>query len=302
MDNAIVLDNVTKTYRNKWWRSFQALSGVNLQVHCGEAFGFVGPNGAGKSTAIKILVGVNRATTGRAYLLGRDVEHHQARCGVAYVPESPYLYDYLTPMEVLTMGVRLHHVAVSDIRAYCLAWLARFRIEHVADKRIRQFSKGMVQRTALAHALACQPKLLILDEPLSGLDPVGRRETVELLRDYHHQGGTLFFSSHVLHDVESLADRFGLIHQGCIKTIQTQQQLVEQHGTYQLSFKAPTAIIAQATRLGNELWQVEASQEQLWAVLAAVREQGGELREVKPTMNLEKIFFEVIHQPQGNSP
>lgn len=291
MAHAIELDNLSKTYRDSRFRRFEALRGVSLVVEEGEAFGFVGPNGAGKSSTIKILVNVSRPTDGSARMLGYPIEDPRARKNLGYVPENPYLYDYLTPLEVLTMGMRLHGVQVPDIRKHCMSWLERFRIDHVANKRIRQFSKGMVQRTALAHALACAPKLLILDEPLSGLDPVGRKETVDILEEYHKGGGTLFFSSHVLHDVERLADRFGLIHKGLLRTVQTPGELLDKHGTTVLLYDGPQAIAGAAER-GAGTWSLEVKAEAMWEVLAAVREAGGAVREIKPTMSLERAFLE----------
>ncbi|QDQ26269.1 ABC transporter ATP-binding protein [Chitinimonas arctica] len=290
MPDVIYLDDLRKTYRDSRLRRYEALRGISLRVEEGEAFGFVGPNGAGKSTTIKILAGVTQASSGTARLLGQPVDRFQARLGLAYVPENPYLYDYLTPYEVVAMGVKLHKVQVPDMRRHCLEWLDRFRIAHVADKRIRQFSKGMVQRTALAHALACRPKLLILDEPLSGLDPIGRRETVDVLYEYHRGGGTLFFSSHVLHDVERLADRFGLIHKGLLKTVQTPGELLNAHGTISVLFQGE-AQIPGAVRLDRDLWSVETNQAELWPLLEQLKTAQVVLKEVKPTMSLEKAFL-----------
>ncbi len=206
MTRAIAIHDLRKTYPRRWASPpFEALKGVSLEVAQGEVFGFIGPNGAGKSTLIKILTGVMRASQGEAALFGRAVADPAARQGLGYVPENPSLPEYLTPLEILDMGIRLHRVAVPDRRAHALRWLERFGLAEVANKTVRAFSKGMAQRTALAHALAVQPRLLILDEPLSGLDPIGRREVVDILADYRKAGGTIFLTSHVLHDVERLA-------------------------------------------------------------------------------------------------
>ena len=222
MSSAIEIHELHKTYARRWSsQPFEALKGVSLQVSEGEVFGFIGPNGAGKSTLIKILTGVMRPTAGGASLFGVDVTDSAARRGLGYVPENPSLPDYLTPLEILGMGLTLHRRQLVDARRHCMSWLERFGIGEVANKTVRGFSKGMAQRTALAHALAVEPRLLILDEPLSGLDPVGRRDVVEVLVDYKKNGGTIFLTSHVLHDVERLADRFGLIHQGKLLTVRS---------------------------------------------------------------------------------
>lgn len=213
--NAIHIENLEKTYPRNWLtKPVKALKGVSLTVPQGEVFGFIGANGAGKSTTIKILTGAMRASRGLVTLFGVRSENPKARTGMGYVPENPSLPDYLTPLEVLRMAMSLHGLKVDAPDTHCMTWLTRFQIDHVAKKSIRSFSKGMAQRTALAHALCVNPRLLVLDEPLSGLDPVGRRDVVDILAEYKRQGGTVFLTSHVLHDVERLADRFALIHQG----------------------------------------------------------------------------------------
>jgi ABC-2 type transport system ATP-binding protein len=172
MSAAIVIEELNKTYPRSWKTPpFEAVRKLSLTVCEGEVFGFIGPNGAGKSTVIKVLTGVLRPTAGRAELFGKDVSLPEARRGLGYVPENPSLYDYLTPLEILTMGLAIHGVKLPDPRQHCMQWLERFALAQVASKRVRSFSKGMTQRVALAHAMAIQPRLLILDEPLSGLDP-----------------------------------------------------------------------------------------------------------------------------------
>jgi ABC-2 type transport system ATP-binding protein len=148
-----------------------------------------------------------------------------ARLGLGYVPENPYLYDYLTPLEILGDGHAPASAQGQCPKAHCMAWLERLGLEQVASKAIRSFSKGMTQRVAIAQALCIKPRLLILDEPLSGLDPIGRRDVVDILSEYKRGGGTLFLTSHVLHDVERLADRFGLIHKGVLRAVRAPAEL-----------------------------------------------------------------------------
>lgn len=291
---AILLDRVSKTYRRSWGRAaFPAVTDISISIVEGEAFGFIGANGAGKSTTIKMLTGALMPTAGRLELFGCPVSDPQSRRGLGYVPENPSLPDLLTPLEVLSMALKLHGVRVVNVRHHCMEWLERFSLADVATKPIRTFSKGMTQRVALAHALAIKPRLLILDEPLSGLDPVGRKEVVDILERYHREGGTLFFSSHVLHDVERLADRYGLIHKGELKTIQSPNELV---GSDELvtvrSFGAQPLPGMTAENAG--CWFVELPRSGLWRLLRDLESAGHTLIEIKPTLSLETAFLRYL--------
>ena len=295
MTVAIRVDDVRKVYRSGWKKtSKEALKGISLSIDAGETFGFVGPNGAGKSTLIKILIGALPPTAGTASLFGVDVADPKARRGLGFVPENPSLQDFLTPYEILLMGLRLHGVCVDDERRHCLRWLERFDLEAVANTRLRGFSKGMLQRTALAHALAVQPRLLILDEPLSGLDPVGRKDVVDILDAYRQDGGTLFFSSHVLYDVERIADRFGLIHKGELLTIRSPQEIVaDQADRYVLRFRAATAIVG-CEEIRNGLYAMDVGASELSEAIARIQAAGGIVQDVQPKVSLETVFFKTI--------
>ncbi|MBV1774385.1 ABC transporter ATP-binding protein [Burkholderiaceae bacterium DAT-1] len=295
MSHAIELINLKKTYRPIGRPKVNALDDVSLQIHEGEAFGFVGPNGAGKSTTIKIIVDALKADAGQALIHGVDSREAASRHQVAYVPESPYLYDHLSPLEILEAGCKLHHVKKDQLQQHCMQWLERFDLARVARARLRGFSKGMAQRTALAHALAIEPRLLILDEPLSGLDPVGRKDVVDILVEYRRGGGTIFFSSHVLHDVERMADRFGLIHKGKIRTVQSPDELLAREQSFLVRTRGDLAVEGLAADTGNR-WSGEASQSELWPLLNRAQLAGHVIQEVRPSMNLEKAFFEFIAQ------
>jgi ABC-2 type transport system ATP-binding protein len=292
---AISIENLRKTYPAAWRKpAKEALRGVSLAISEGETFGFIGPNGAGKSTLIKILIGTLRPSAGAARLFGRPVDEAAARQGLGFVPENPSLQEFLTPYEILLMGLRLHGTKVADERRHCLHWLERFDLAAAADSPLRGFSKGMMQRTALAHALAIRPRLLILDEPLSGLDPVGRKDVVDILDDYRAGGGTLFFSSHVLHDVERIADRFGLIHQGELLTIRSPQEIAaDQAGRYVLRYRGGTTI-AGSREIRADLSEVEADAADLASLLALIQGGGGVVQEVRPAVSLETVFFRTI--------
>lgn len=297
MSSAISITALSKTYPRSWMSAaFEAVRGLSLTIGEGEVFGFIGPNGAGKSTTIKILTGVLRPTAGSAQLFGKDVALPEARRGLGYVPENPSLYDYLTPLELLTMGLAIHGVRQTDARGHCMRWLDRFGLAHVADKRIRSFSKGMTQRTALAHAMAIQPRLLILDEPLSGLDPVGRKDVVDILSEYRSGGGTIFLTSHVLHDVERLADRFGLIHRGELVTVQSPADLLHDAQTVTVRSAGAEAIPGMVAETAGR-WRGEFRRDQLWQELDALRAAKHAVLEIRPTLSLEDVFFRYLELP-----
>lgn len=296
MTIAISVTDLRKTYPRSWASPpFEALKGISLAVEEGEVFGFIGPNGAGKSTAIKILTGVMRASAGTAELFGIDVSRAEARRGLGYVPENPSLPDYLTPLEILSMGLALHGCKPPEPRAHCLGWLERFGLGEVAGKVVRGFSKGMAQRTALAHAMAVAPRLLILDEPLSGLDPVGRRDVVEILSEYRRGGGTLFFTSHVLHDVERLADHFGLIHQGQLRAVRSPAELAGGEEMVVVRSLGETAVDGMNPDFAGR-WVGECPRSELWRLLDALHAARHVLLEVKPTLSLESAFLRAIEQ------
>ena len=298
--NAIELHNVSKSYHQSWGKAtVKAVVDLSLTVPCGEAFGFIGANGAGKSTTIKMMVGALRADSGSSSMFGVDTGLPEARRQVSFVPENPSLSELMTPMEIVTMALAFHGVKIDSPRQHVMGWLEKFRIAHVADKLVRGFSKGMLQRTVLAQALAVRPKLLILDEPLSGLDPIGRKEVVDILEAYKRDGGTIFFTSHVLHDVERIADRFGLIHLGRMHSVQSPANLVlaqplvtvRSIGERSLPFGGHD---------GCGRWSSEVSRTDLWLFFDQLKALGHTVIEVKPVMNLERLFLDVVDRDSGS--
>lgn len=297
--NSLEINKISKSFK-LMGKNINALEDISFTVKTGEAYGFIGANGAGKSTTIKIVMDILQANTGEILINGISSKSYKSRKGVAYVPESPYLYDYLNPIELLKFGVLQHAIRPDNLHSYCMNWLEKFDIAHAAKKRIRNLSKGMTQRTALAHALACQPNFLILDEPLSGLDPVGRRDVVDILVDYRKQGGTLFFTSHVLFDVERVADRFGLIHKGKMLVEKTASDLfAESSGQFVLEIEAESPLDVYEHEMGNR-YNMHCNREQLWSALKQVEEAKHSILSVKPQLTLETAFFEYIKKADSS--
>ncbi len=296
MSAAVEFQGVSHTFKTKG-KLVQAVRDVSFSLPEGEVFGFVGPNGAGKSTTIKIMLDIINDYQGRVTIYGTDAHRAGARQGLAYVPEAPALYDQFTPLEILRMGLAMYGIKRSDADAWCMQWLERFSIAEYAKRRIRQLSKGNVQRTALAHAMAVEPRLLVLDEPLSGLDPVGRKDVVDILNEYKKQGGAIFFTSHVLHDVERIADRFGFINKGQLLTVRSPRELAaERAGHFIIRYQANLPLTAGCTVLRPEEFECEIEQSRLPELIAQLNNTSGHLLALQPAVSLETVFFRILEE------
>ena len=212
----ITFDNVTKKYKTGFRSKKNALIDFSLDVREGEVFGFLGPNGAGKSTAIKILLNIIFPTHGKAGILGRDVGDEDIRKLVGYLPENPYFYDYLNPLELLSFAGKTSGLASFTIKKKSEELLNTLGLFNERKRAIKSYSKGMVQRVGLALALIHDPKIVILDEPMTGLDPIGRRQVIDLIKKLKSESKTIFFSSHILEDVERVCDRIGILVNGSL--------------------------------------------------------------------------------------
>jgi len=222
------VSDLRKTFtRGLLRRRTEALRGITLAVERGEIFGFLGPNGAGKTTTIKILMGLIFASSGRAELLGAPAGDRRVKARVGYLPENPYFYDYLSARELLDMVGRLHGLDRRTRRARAGALIERVGLGHAADRPLRSFSKGMLQRAGLAQALIGEPELVVLDEPMSGLDPVGRKEVRDLVHELRERGTTVFFCTHILADATAVCDRVGILVKGRLRDVGSLSELLE---------------------------------------------------------------------------
>src|SRR5712671_597996 len=219
--NAIEILGLEKTYKVGFWRKRpkRALHPLHLTVEEGEIFGFLGPNGAGKTTTLKLLMGLVFPTAGTARLLGRDWNDPEVKAQIGFLPEQPYFYDYLTAHELLDYYGQLSGVPGKDRKRRIDEVLQRVGLTDVNGVQLRKFSKGMLQRAGIAQAILHDPKLVFFDEPMSGLDPMGRREVRDLMEQLKHEGKTVFFSTHILSDAEALCDRVAIIHKGELRGV-----------------------------------------------------------------------------------
>lgn len=212
----IIFDRVTKDYKIGFRKKKTALKDFSLSVHEGEVFGFLGPNGAGKSTSLKILLNLIFPTSGKVEIMGKDVKDKEGRRFVGYLPENPYFYDYLNPVELLRFAGKTSGMDSMHIKERTESLLNTVGLWNERKREIRNYSKGMVQRVGLALALVHDPKIVILDEPMTGLDPIGRRQFIDLILKLKSEGKTVFFSSHILEDVERVCDRVGILVNGTL--------------------------------------------------------------------------------------
>ncbi len=226
-DHAIELIGLRKEYRSGFWmRRFLALKELSLTVGKGEAFGFVGPNGAGKTTTIKILAGLQDATSGEAFILGKSVRDPLSRFRLGFLPERPYFYTHLTAREVLHFYGALYEIPTKERALRIEELLEKTDMMRFANISLGQYSKGMLQRIGLCQTLIHDPDVIVLDEPMSGLDPIGRALVRDIILEERARGKTIFFSSHVLSDVESICTRVAVLVQGELRGVGTIDELL----------------------------------------------------------------------------
>jgi len=267
-DLAIRVEQLTKTYRTPFRRRrVEALRGVSFDVKRGEVFGFLGPNGAGKTTTIRVLMGLIRATGGHASILGHAVPSREARSRLGFLPESPYFYDYLSVGELLDLAGRLFGLDAATRTRRADELIHKVGLDGARAQSLKKYSKGMLQRAGLAQALMNEPELVVLDEPMSGLDPIGRKEVRDLILELRDRGTTVFFSTHILADAEAITDRVAIVAGGQIRSQGVVHELVGQ----------TVRSIDVALRLPADAAAATAAEAALTAGTVRVRRKGADL-------------------------
>ena len=306
--SAIEIKGLSKDYPTGFLhlKRVRALDGLSLTVERGEIFGFLGGNGAGKTTTIKILMRLMTPTSGRVQILGHDGNDQWVRARIGYLPEQPYFYDYLTARELLEYCAELFGYPRAARRARAMELLRRVHLDEAAwNRQLRKFSKGMLQRVGLAQALVNDPELVVLDEPMSGLDPIGRRQVRDLIAGLRASGVTVFFSSHIIADIEVLCDRVAILTRGSLTHLGRLDELREaQDGTGHLEVTvlgAPLDALEDALRKvdGARVTATPAgaridvpSERDVDDALAAARGCGARLVSVQPVrQSLEDLFM-----------
>jgi ABC-2 type transport system ATP-binding protein len=317
MQNIVEIEDLTKDYEVGFWkkRKVRALDGLTLTVEPGQIFGFLGGNGAGKTTTIKMLMSLLFPTSGSAKILGRPISDTAMHSEIGYCPENPYFYDYLTARELMNYFGQIFGLSAEKRKAKSGELLNTVGLDEKDwDKQLRKFSKGMLQRVGLAQSLINEPKIVFLDEPMSGLDPVGRREVREMIAGLKARGTTVFMSTHILSDVEALCENVAILRNGRLSAAGRLDELLATESgakSYELSF-AGVAVDSVTSALsaiaGVEIFEkpngvainVDSEQE-IEAVLRAMRPTNARLVSVNPVKrSLEELFAgpgEVTAQP-----
>lgn len=302
--HAIEINNLTKDYEVGFWRKrkVRALDGLSLTVESGQIFGFLGANGAGKTTTLKLLMRLIYPTGGTACILGRDISDTAMHARIGYLPENPYFYDYLTAREFLNYCAQLFGQNSAARAQRTDELLARVNLEKKSwDKQLRKFSKGMLQRVGMAQALVNDPEIVFLDEPMSGLDPVGRREVRDLIASLRAQGKTVFMCSHILSDIEVLCDSVAILkdgrlaHAGSLDELRARESaLIEVivTGVDEATMIQLLGSIADVTGTASGLRIEVADEKEVDRVIAVIRKANGKLVSVQPVrQSLEELFL-----------
>ena len=300
---AIEIDGLTKDYALGFWRKRmrRSLDNLSLRVEDGEIFGFLGQNGAGKTTTLKLLMGLIFPTAGTARIRGKSIDDVAMHREIGYLPEQPYFYDYLTARELLDYYARFFGFAAADRRERVARFLELVGLTTAADVQLRKFSKGMLQRAGIAQAILHDPKVVFLDEPMSGLDPIGRREVRDIILNLKNQGRTVFFSTHILSDAEMLCDRVSVLVGGKLQTVGAPGEIVsfsvqamEILFEGRLGVSLPRTLLEKATRVGGR-FRIEVPEADLYATLDRLRDSEARILSVsaiRPT--LEDYFLNLV--------
>jgi ABC-2 type transport system ATP-binding protein len=304
---AIEILGLEKTYRVGFWRKRpkRALHPLHLIVEDGEVFGFLGPNGAGKTTTLKLLMGLVFPTAGSARILGKEWTDPEVKAQIGFLPEQPYFYDHLTAHELLEYYGELSGVPAKDRKRRVEEVLQRVGLRDVRGVQLRKFSKGMLQRVGIGQAILHDPKLVFFDEPMSGLDPMGRREVRDLMEQLKNEGKTVFFSTHILSDAEALCDRVAIIHRGELRgvgrvadltsTVQGKVEVIWQGTVIPASMKALGAVC----HVTGDTVRAVITENQQDAAIDALRRERQRLIAITPVRtSLEAYFVEKLQRAE----
>lgn len=300
---ALEIAGLTKDYYHGFWRKRpkRVVDNLSLKIEEGETFGLLGPNGAGKTTTLRLLLRLTYPTQGAARIFGRPFEDVSIHHRIGYMPEAPYFYDYLTAREFLDYCGQLHGLGSSERKTRVGELLERVGLTVAAEVALRHYSRGMLQRVGVAQAIINNPDLVFFDEPMLGLDPVGRREVRDIILDLRAQGKTICFSTHVLPDVESLCDRVAILNHGQLHGLGTLDEILKIKtaqievlvGNLSPELTAALESIAGDLRRSGDKLNLQLPEEQLPPLLDAVRVHHGRLLSLQPVRpSLEDYFFE----------
>ncbi len=306
---AIKTENLYKQYRTGFrTKKINALNNLNLEVKTGEIYGFLGPNGSGKTTTIKILMGLTKPSKGKAWIFDKPPAHIKNRQRIGFLPEAPYFYDYLNAEEFLNFCVNLHKL--ENTKNLVNKTLELVGLKDYRKSQLRHFSRGMLQRIGIAQALISDPELVILDEPMGGLDPIGRKEVRDIIINLKQRGKTVFFSTHILPDVEMLCDQVGILIAGKLVTVGALNEIItESINSIELTIKGLTAeSLAQLQKDSIKTFAVEDkvtlsvyNEAEAQSILEQARALGGKLVSFIPRRKtLEDHFMKEVSKGTKN--
>ncbi len=310
--SAIEISGLSKDYSVGFWRKRprRALDRLSLRVERGEVFGFLGPNGAGKTTTLKILTGLIFPTEGTATILGKPLGDPEAFLHVGYLPENPYFYDYLTAEELLDYFARFFPLTADQRQRRRDAVLKQTGLTEFRHLALRKFSKGMLQRVGIAQAVLHEPEIVLLDEPMSGLDPIGRREVRDLVVQLKAEGKTVFFSTHILPDAEALCDRVAILNRGRLVGVGRISELLKPQSGYEAVLECASpeilskleSLAAKPVVASGGQFRLEVREENLRPLLTLFEQDGVRLISLNPVrFSLEDFFVEVFRGATGSS-
>lgn len=296
----IKMDNLEKSFRVKA-KKIQVLKGLSLEVSQGEILGFLGPNGAGKSTTIKIIMSLIRADSGGILVFGEDSKSIEVRRKIGFLPENPSFIDSLTGMDLLMLSASMYKIPQKIAKERASELLQMVELEEAANRSIRKYSKGMIQRIGFASAMIHEPELLILDEPMSGLDPMGRYTFKKMMKEINAKGTTIFFSSHIIPDMEDICDRVAVMKSGELVKVFDRNEIKYAATTgYRVIIKASNVTDSfkfnfSIERLDGEFFAIAVSKDNLVDSLLELKKVNVDVVNVEPIKkNLEELFVEMI--------